>query len=370
MKKNSETLKLLKHFETLGIPGFDCVAYRKGECIFRYQSGFSDAEKTRRADGSERYNIYSCSKMITCTAALMLVEKDIIRLDDAVHEYLPEFKQMKKIVDGKLEDVKNTMTLRHLFTMTAGLTYNVDSENIKRGIEETRGTMQTREAMKYLACDPLIFEPGSSWEYSLCHDVLAAVVEVVSGKRFGEFVKENIFDVAGMKRSTFLLPDEELPEIAVQYRYDSQTNEYINCGPGVQITKFGSQYESGGGGCISTTDDCIAFLEALRQYRLLKPETIARMTAPQIRSASDKVYWQRFQSNVNYYSYGLGVRCPLPGGTARDYGWTGAAGAFQAICPQDEITVFYVQHVLNSIIRPLRGQIRDNILKDVEAAAL
>ena len=65
--------------------------------------------------------------------------------------------------------------------------------------------MPTREAMKYLACDPLIFEPGTSWEYSLCHDVLAAVVEVVSGKRFGEFVKENIFDVVGMKRSTFFV---------------------------------------------------------------------------------------------------------------------------------------------------------------------
>ena len=106
MKQDGETLKLLKHFESLGIPGFDCIVLRRGECIFRYQSGFSDKEKTRRVDGSERYNIYSCSKLITCTAALMLVEKDIIRIDDAVHEYLPEFKQMKKIVDGSLEDVK------------------------------------------------------------------------------------------------------------------------------------------------------------------------------------------------------------------------------------------------------------------------
>ena len=76
--------------------------------------------------------------------------------------------------NGVIENVKNTMTLRHLFTMTAGLTDNVDSENLKRGIAETRGTMPTREAMKYLACDPLSFEPGSSWKYSLCHDVLGA----------------------------------------------------------------------------------------------------------------------------------------------------------------------------------------------------
>jgi CubicO group peptidase (beta-lactamase class C family) len=206
VKQDGETLKLLKHFESLGIPGFDCIVLRRGKCIFRFKSGFSDVEKSRPVTGNERYNIYSCSKLITCTAALMLVEKDIIRLDDAVHEYLPEFKHMKKMADGVIENVKNTMTLRHLFTMTAGLTYNVDSENIKRGIAETNGTMQTREAMKYLACDPLAFEPGSSWLYSLSHDVLAAIVEVVSGKQFGEFVKENIFDVAGMKRSTFCFP--------------------------------------------------------------------------------------------------------------------------------------------------------------------
>lgn len=363
MKQNGETLNLLKHFESLGIPGLDCIVFQKGKCVFRYQSGFSDEEKTQSVNGSERYNIYSCSKLITCTAALMLVEKGIIRIDDAVHEYLPEFKHMKKIVDGNLEDVKNTMTLRHLFTMTSGLTYNVDSENLKRGIAETNGTMQTREAMKYLACDPLAFEPGNSWLYSLSHDVLAAIVEVVSGKRFGEFVKENIFDIVGMKRSTFLLPDEELSEVAAQYQYDSENGQYIPCSKEVQITKFGSKYESGGGGCISTVDDYIAFLEALRQFRLLKPETIARMTAPQISLACDEAYWQRFPDRN--YTYGLGVRCPFPGKNVPDYGWTGAGGAFLAILPKEEITIFYVQQVLKSIIRPLRGKIRDSVLKDI-----
>jgi CubicO group peptidase (beta-lactamase class C family) len=96
MKQNGKTLKFLKHFEAAGIPGMDCKVLRRGECIFRYSSGFSDEAGTRPIDGSERYNIYSCSKLITCTAALMLVGKDIIRLDDAVHEYLPEFKRMKK----------------------------------------------------------------------------------------------------------------------------------------------------------------------------------------------------------------------------------------------------------------------------------
>ena len=73
MKQNGETLKLLRHFESLGIPGFDCIVLRQGKCIFRCKSGFSDAERRRPVTGNERYNIYSCTKLITCTAALMLV---------------------------------------------------------------------------------------------------------------------------------------------------------------------------------------------------------------------------------------------------------------------------------------------------------
>jgi len=360
MKQNGETLKLLKHFEQLGVPSIDCAVFHKGKCVFRYRSGFSDEARTRPVDGSERYNIYSCSKVITCTAALQLLEKDALRLDDAVYEYLPEFRHMTKRVDGRIEEVRNTMTLRHLFTMTAGMTYALGTENLLRGKEETRGTMPTRVAMKYLAQDPLIFEPGSAWNYSLCHDVLAAVVEVVSGQRFGLYVKENIFDRVGMKNSTFLLPDGELDQIAAQYRFDAENKKYVPCGPRIQSFKLGSAYESGGAGCISTVDDYIACLEALRSGEtLLQRKTLAAMTTPQISKEAQKTF------NLPEYSYGLGVRCPRPGGTGRDFGWGGAAGAWLGILPEEEVSVYYAQHVLLSPAQPLRIKLRDTVLKDL-----
>ena len=362
MKQNGETLALLKSFEELGTPGMDCVVYHKGNCVFRHQSGFSDEARTKPVNGTERYNIYSCSKVITCTAVMQLVEKDIIRLDDAVYEYLPEFRDTKKIVDGKLEAVKNTMTIRHLLTMTAGMTYNTVSENIKRGQQETGGRMQTREAMKYLACDPLVFEPGSSWQYSLCHDVLAAIVEVASGKRFGLYVKENIFDRIGMNHSTFLLPENELSQIAAQYRFDTQSGKYNFCGPLISY-KLGSEYESGGAGCISCADDYIAFLENLRSgERLLRRDTITRMTSPEISKAAETAYHRMARSE---YSYGLGVRCPKPGSRALDWGWGGAAGAYLAIIPSLEITFFYVQHVLNSPAMQPRKDLTDAVIRDI-----
>ena len=362
MKQNGALWNFLKKFEKMGIPSIDCIVYHKRNQVFRYQSGYSDEARKKPINGTERYNIYSCSKVITCTAVMQLVEKDLIRLDDAVFEYLPEFKNMKKTVDGRFENVKNTMTIRHLLTMTAGLTYNIASENIKRGQKETQGAMPTRKAMQYLACDPLIFEPGSSWNYSLCHDILAAVIEVVTGKRFGLYVKENIFDPVGMKRSTFLLPENELPEIAAQYRFNAENGKYNPCGPQIQSFKLGTEYESGGAGCISCADDYIAFLEALRSSeQLLRRDTIARMICPQISKAAETA----FRGILKQYSYGLGVRCPIPGKPKLDYGWGGAAGAYLAVIPSLEISFFYIQHVLASPTQMIRKNLTEAVIQDI-----
>ena len=361
MRQDGQVKALLTQFEKMGIPSIDCVIYHKGECVFRYHSGYSDEAHTKPITGSERYNIYSCSKPITCVAVLQLVEQGKLGLDDAVYEYLPEFRQLQKRCDDRLEPVETTMTVRHLFTMTAGLTYNCSSPNLQRGKEETHGTLSTREAMKYLACDPLIFEPGTSWNYSLCHDVLAAIVEVVSGMRFGSYVKANIFDRLGMSQSTFLLPDEELSTLAAQYRYDAATGKFDFCGPKIQTYKLGTEYESGGAGCISTVDDYIKFLEALRDgEQLLKRGTIAEMTRPQIAGKVQEVFERPG------YSYGLGVRCPKPGCDTYDYGWGGAAGAFLAVIPKFEATIYHAQHVLGSPNQSLRPELVKAFIQDLQ----
>jgi CubicO group peptidase (beta-lactamase class C family) len=362
MKQNGKVLELLMRFEEMGIPSIDCIICHRGKRVFRHQSGFSDEARTKRLDGSERYNIYSCSKPITCTAALQLVEQGMLRLDDAVYEYLPEFRKMKKRNGDKLETVQNTMTIRHLFTMTAGLSYNTNSENLQLGKKETQGRMPTRTAMQYLARDPLGFEPGTQWQYSLCHDVLAAVVEVVSGERFGIYVKKNIFDRLGMKHSTFLLPEDELNQIAAQYRYDPETQKFNACGPQIQTFKLGTEYESGGAGCISSAADYSAFLEGLRSgERLLRRDTIAQMSSPQISETVAQTFTE------TRYSYGLGVRCPKPGMDTQDFGWGGAAGAYLSILPDAEASIFHVQHVITSPNQGLRSLFVDALLQDLQS---
>ena len=283
--------KFCDSFLELGVPGFDLVIYKDGECILRYMKGYSDLENKVEMKGNERYNIYSCSKVITCTAALQLMEKGLFSLEDKLSDYMPEFKEMTvKTADG-IKKAENPILIKNLFEMTAGFSYACYSPQLKRCIDETSGKCPTREAMKYLAKEPLLFEPGERWEYSLCHDVLAALVEVISGEKFEDYVKKNIFDVAHMNNSTFLLPEEEIETIAPQYRFEN--GKAVNIGKPIFNYKIGTEYASGGAGGISTVDDYIKFLEALRSYKLLKPETVKLMITDRLTDEQKCSYWPK-----------------------------------------------------------------------------
>jgi len=333
----------------LGVPGFDLAVYQKGECILRYQNGYSDLEKKVKMTGKERYNLYSCSKPITCTAALQLWEKGLFSLEDKLSDYMPEFKTMTVKTDEGVKQAEKPILVKHLFEMTAGFSYDCDSPQLQKARKETDGRCPTREVMKYLAKEPLLFEPGERWEYSLCHDVLAAFVEVVSGEKFEVYVKKNIFDVMGMADSTFLLPDEELETIAPQYRFEN--GEAVNVGKPIVIYKLGSEYASGGAGAISTVDDYIKFLEGLRTYRLLKQETVRMMMTDRLKEKQKQAYWPK-----ESHGYGLGVRCPKEGEAIYvDFGWGGAAGAFLAIDMQHEISMYFGKHLLSSPAQGLRS---------------
>ena len=204
------------------IPGNSITIYIDNRRVFDYSSGYSDVENKIPMTGNELLNIYSCSKVATVTAALQLYEKGIFLLDDPLYEYIPEFRDMYvKDKDGNIVKAKNPITLRHLFTMTAGLTYNVNTNGIKEAESITNGKMDTMQVAKCIARDPLAFEPGEKWNYSLCHDVLAAVVEVISGERFETYVKKHIFEPIGIKNVFYHRNDAVKSAMAQQYNYET-----------------------------------------------------------------------------------------------------------------------------------------------------
>ena len=338
-------------------PTHDCIVKKDGETVARI-IGRDETVHKRELTGKEKYNLYSCSKPITCVVALTLYEKDKFALDDDLAEYLPEFGDMLVRSGCGAFPAKNKIKVRDLFTMTAGFDYNTDSPAIRRFKADTDGKCPTALFPKYLAAEPLSFEPRTSWEYSLCHDVLVCLVEKVTGENFDDYARKVVFDPLGMKNTTYrLVADEEKSE---QYMWNETEKCPIPCGNDITWYKFGSEYESGGAGAVSTVEDYIAFLEGLRTGKIIRPDTLALMSEDRLDDLTRHAY-----CGAEGYGYGLGVRVPLVGSSRTDIGWGGAAGSFLALDVRNGISVFCALHTLCSPIAARRGEIIECAKKDL-----
>ena len=357
-----KTKALCDSFLPMGVPGFDLIVYKDGQQVLRYMGGWSDLENQIPTNGKEKYNIYSCSKPITVTAAMQLWEKGLFALEDKLSDYMPEFAHMTVRTEGGIVPAQNPIRIHHLFEMTAGFSYDTRSPRLMKLREETNGVCPTREVARALAAEPLYFEPGTQYRYSLCHDVLAALVEVLSGQLFDDYVRTHIFEPLGMHDSTFLLPPERYEEVATHYAFDAKEGK-AKVRSKLPSYRIGTEHASGGAGCVSTVADYIKFAEALRTGEtLLKRSTIRLMTTDRLTEA------QRPTFTMTTHGYGLGMRAPLDGHIRRDYGWGGAAGAFLAVDEEHGISLFYAQHMLSSPNQKLRGSLYTCVLEDLGIA--
>jgi len=355
-----QTKALCQQFLKRGIPGFDLIVYKDGQCVLRYMGGYADPEGKIPMRGKEKYHIYSCSKLFTCVAAMQLWEKGLFSLEDNLADYLSAFREMTVKTGNGIETAKNPIKIHHLFEMTAGLNYDMQTPALKEYYEACDYRCPTVEMVNEIAKTPLEFEPGTGWRYSLCHDVLAALVEVLSGERFENYVKKHIFAPLGMENSDFLHPMEDWSGFARQFRYDSITGEYEPWWKNAY--RPGKEYASGGAGCVSTVEDYIKFLEALRVGDvILKKETIAMMATDCLTEQQRQMY--TYDKVVN--GYGLGMRTPRLDPTWTEFGWGGAAGAYASVDPVNNITFYYAQHVLNAPTRPLRPWLYRTIRADL-----
>ncbi len=354
-----KTKALCDSFLDMGVPGFDLMVCKDGQCILRYMGGYADLEQKHPVTGKEKYNIYSCSKPITVTAAMQLWEKGLFALEDKLSDYMPEFEHMTVKTEDGIVPAKTPIRIHHLFEMTAGFSYALRSPQLLLLREETQGVCPTREVARALAKEPLLFEPGDRYQYSLCHDVLAALVEVLSGQLFADYVREHIFQPLGMENSDFLLPMERYDEVAAHYTFNAEENKVLPRSK-VPAYRIGTQHASGGAGCVSTVEDYAKFLEALRTgERLLKRDTIRLMITDRLTEHQKRTY------TSNTHGYGLGMRAPMDGYPRRDYGWGGAAGAFLAIDEPNGISLFYAQHLISSPNQGIRALIYTSVLEDL-----
>ena len=357
---------------SFGTPAVDMLIMKEGKEIYRHSAGHPDPEKQKPVSDKDLYWIYSASKISTCTAALTLMEKGKLALDDPVSKYLPKYANLTvKQEDGSVVPAKNVMTIRHLMTMTGGLDYDQMRGSVKEVVDEKGEEAGTVEIANAFADGPLVFEPGTHYLYSLCHDVLGAVIEVASGMRFGEYLKKAIYEPLGMTDTTFHPSEEQLSRVSTLWRVNNETQELEKAGNRREDRKIPEAYESGGGGLVSSVNDYIKLGSALANYgkawngyQLLKPETVELYRSCQLGPVQQEDMLKIFAQNKGY-TYGLGVRrfidpadstCPLG-----HFGWDGAAGFYLMIDPTNNLSYVFAQDVLNSGItfHLVHRQLRD-----------
>ena len=345
--KSESVKRYLSLLERRGIP-MHSVLMMKGDSLFceAYYAPF-DKDTTHR--------MYSQTKSFVSIAVGLLVEEGKLSLDE----------------NWNLELVKlqRHMCIQDLFTMSAGLNYDLNTEAIKEAIKESDGKAPTLKIAGAIAKGPLEYQPRDRWGYSLCHDVLAAVVEAATGVRFAEYVQKNIFDKLGMKDSYYHINDEIKPRMAQLYVHNSEDghtyvrdlkNDYV----------VGTEYDSGGAGVITTLDDYSKFAYALvnegvgaNGERILSRLAVNLMRTNLLDEKRLKDF-KTWDTNAEY-GYGLGVRTKIDEGWGGnftqigEFGWDGAAGAMVSISPERKIAIVYFQHMLNSLGNIIHPKIKN-----------
>ncbi|MBQ8005316.1 MAG: beta-lactamase family protein, partial [Clostridia bacterium] len=309
------------------------IEIRQGhDIVLRHFMGYADAEKKVKLCDEHLYWLFSCTKVITCLAANRLIEEGRLGLDDTLDKYLPEFGNMLvKTPEGPVP-AKNKITILDLITMSAGFTYDFKTPDFDEA--KKNGLKSTRELVSVLANRPLEFEPGTNYRYSLCHDVLAAVIEVVTGMKFGEYLDEIMFTPLGIKNMGFHLSQEQEKRMTVQYDYDSIFNKATVREPDNAYC-LSEEYESGGAGLFSNLSDYSKIIDAVANggvaesgYRLLEEETVASLMVNHLKTEAQ---FMAYTKSPRWYGYGYGLcgrvmmnpLASLAKSSKGEFGWDG-----------------------------------------------
>ncbi len=318
------------------LPGYDCAVRHHHREIYRVRKGFADVETQTPLTEHTLYRIYSNTKVITCVAALQLMERGLFTLDDPLTKFYPSFAGTLVRDGDTVRPATRPITILDVFRMTAGIGDGGDyRECVPRFVRDTAGKCPGSELPNYIASVPLLYEPGTEFRYGIGHEILAGLIARLTGQTFGEYLKANIFDPLGMENTAFSPEKCVSDEVATLYVLrDGVRGTIGNDHPIPPVLR-----ESASGGLYSTVDDYMKFQEALcLENVLLKKETTDLMRRNHLTPEQHAYYGYH-----DKFGYGLGVRTVLDWanpGKIGPYGWGGMAGTYGLIDPENELTVF------------------------------
>lgn len=352
--------KITEYLDSLvderNIPSVDCIICREHEEIYRHFYGTTDEGRSEKIGDNQIYLVFSMTKIQTMTAIMQLVEAGKISLEDEVGDYLSAYKNLTvKDKDGKIVPIKNPLKIKYLVSMQSGLDYNLERGQIKKVLDEKGAKATTRELVDAFVASPLDFEPGTHFQYSLSHDVAAALVAEVSGMSFKEYLSKNIWEPLGMKDTFFAKPNnDDLKTLAKQFvmKEDGQIV------PMEQTCNYqlSESYESGGAGLISTAHDYSLLADAIANggegrngARILKPETVEIIKNNLLGDDSIKDLEEKM-GRIGY-GYGCGMQVLIDSKRANAsapegvFGWDGAAGSCTIMDTRSKTSVVFMMHV-------------------------
>lgn len=354
---------LSNHIKT-GPVGCGLSVAKDGEVLFENYYGFADKEKQKPITERSVYRQFSTTKLIVVTAAMMLFERGGFLLQDPISEYFPEWKDTQvaeKHADGtyKIRPAKRPIQVKDCFSMTMGIGYGGDDythqmmEQVRKELKGEIGDYTLRQDIKAMSKVPIMFDPGSHWLYGFGHELVAGLIEVVSGKTVGEFLKEELFEPLGMKNTGYRFFGDMREQLVTLYQMNEEKNRIPVKGMFDERLEPETKYEAGGAGLFSGVRDYIAFTQMLacggsyKGNKIIGKNTIDLMRTNQLNEQQLKEFRNSY---LDGYGYGLGVRTmmdPSIGSNTPvgEFGWTGMMGTYVAIDPSEQVSVVYMHNL-------------------------
>ncbi len=333
------------------------------ELCFDQIYGKRDLEAGSAMTKDTIFRMHSMTKPITAVAALMLYERGELNLFSPVSDYLPGFQNQKVYTDSGLKDVKRPVLIKDLLNMTSGILYPDATEagQLMGALYDKVGAAHhgghpigTLDFCNRMGEMPLAYQPGESWGYGASADVLGAVIEAITGKKYGSFLREELFVPLEMKDTAFYVPEEKRNRFAKIYDYKADakrlelfTDDFLALFDYMEAPAF----ESGGAGLVSTIEDYTHFTQMLagggsyKDSRLLGRKTIAYLATPQLTGEQLKAY--NWDSQIGYH-YGNLCRILVDpaqaatNGTAGEFGWDGWCGNYFFVDPRENLVMIYM----------------------------
>ncbi len=354
--------KIIQHEIDCGeIAGANILVLQKGKELYAASYGHADKEQGICMKRDTICRLFSMTKPITAVATMILMERGEIDVRDAVSKYIPAFTGQRIWCDGREFPSMRDITVWDCLNMTTGIPYpNINSEPGRRMANlfeemirrrENGERVTTMDYMNRIAEIPLEFQPGERWMYGLSADILGAVIEVASGKKYSEFLEEEIFRPLGMKDTAFYVPKENQHRFAMNYEWIPQKGlmPYMKSHLGEYYGEDVA-FESAGAGLVSTIEDYSHFAEMLlnkgvyKGVRILGRKTVEYMAQNHLTpKQKESMIWDSLLG----YGYGCLMRVMMNQGEAGsnaslgEFGWDGWTGNYVAIDPSEELVILY-----------------------------